>query len=192
MAEQSENPVQQTLISVVEQAKEAGLLNFLVIGGNAVIAFGVPRFTRDIDFVIPSNESREWRLFLEGRGFQFIHGTNAFAQFQDVEKKRPRVDLMLVDASTWEKLNGKSVQIDFVENFTVPLPAVEHLIAMKLSAYRASQRRNDAVDWSDIVELTRRWKLDPEEDQEFIGLVSRYGGEDSLNRLKKDIADESK
>ena len=73
MANNPENPVQQTLISVVEQAREAGLFNFLLIGGNAVIALGVPRFTRDIDLAIPSEESREWRIFLEKSGFQFIH-----------------------------------------------------------------------------------------------------------------------
>ncbi len=55
MEEEWENPVQQSLARLSQRAAEFGLSDFLLIGGNAVIAYGVPRFTRDL-------ESRDLRV----------------------------------------------------------------------------------------------------------------------------------
>jgi len=182
------NPVQQALLSLAEKAGEEGLTDYLVIGGNAVVAYGVPRFTRDVDFVIPERELDRWRRFLEANGFPFIHGTRAFAQFQDREGRRPRVDLMIVEESTWGKLSAKAWSIDFGSGVSAGLVAPDHLIAMKLQACRAPQRRSDALDWSDVVELAVRLGFDPETDLAFGELVLKYGGEELRKRLIDEIA----
>lgn len=48
MGKSSGNLLAEALRRVFERASDAGLVDFLLIGGNAVIAHGVPRFTRDI------------------------------------------------------------------------------------------------------------------------------------------------
>lgn len=58
MSESDSNLVAATLKTVCEKAREQGLDEFILIGGNAVIAHGVPRFTRDIDFVVPERHRR--------------------------------------------------------------------------------------------------------------------------------------
>lgn len=66
------NPIQQTLIHILERAAMKGLRDFLIIGGNAVIAHSVPRFTQDIDLVIPEREIGSWRTLLEQENFEMI------------------------------------------------------------------------------------------------------------------------
>lgn len=61
--EERGNPIQQSLSLLPMRAKDAGLSEYLLIGDNAVIAYGVPRFTRDLDFVIPDREENGWRKF---------------------------------------------------------------------------------------------------------------------------------
>jgi hypothetical protein len=69
---ENENPVQQSLLLLSERAQESGLSEYLLIGGSAVITYGAPRFTRDLDFVIPDREQIGWRTFLETNGFSSI------------------------------------------------------------------------------------------------------------------------
>ncbi len=92
---------------MVQLAHDHELRDFLLIGGNAVIAYGVPRFTRDVDLVIPERDELAWRSMMGAAGFEMIHGTQAFVQFLDFDRIKPRVDLMIVDESTWGKSSAK-------------------------------------------------------------------------------------
>jgi len=175
--------VKQTLARLSESAIATGLRDFLIIGGNAVIAHGVPRFTRDVDFVIPERSRMGWRKFLEREGFQFFHGTDAFQQFRDENGPRPRIDLMLVEESTWQKLYQDAWKLDVGGEVRALVASPQHIIAMKLKACRSQQRRSDAVDWVDIVELSLLHRFDPRSGTEFSDFVLQYGGETLLKRL---------
>ena len=183
-----ENQVKQTLTMIAEEAEKAGLSDFLLIGGNAVIAHGVPRFTRDIDFVIPEAQKATWRSFLEGHGFPFFHGTPAFEQYEDPTKRKPRVDLMIVDEGTWEKLFSDAWNYDLGDGISARVASPQHLIAMKLKACLSQHRREDAVDWSDIVELSLLHQFDPAKDEKFSDFVLQFGGEGLHRRLTDEIA----
>jgi hypothetical protein len=185
---EDENPVVQSLVRLSESATESGLSEYLLDGGNAVIAYGVPRFTRDLDFVIPDREQNDWRRFLEANGFQFVHGTPAFVQFQDRVIGRPRVDLMLVGESTWSQLESMARVFELTDEISIPIVSPEHLIAMKLRACLSPQRHAGAVDWSDIVELCIRNKFDPQNDAAFAQLVIQFGNASLLQKLIDEIA----
>lgn len=187
MEESSGNALVETLHRIVEKASNAGLVDVLLIGGNAVVAHGVPRFTRDINFVIPERDLGKWRQMLEDDGHLCFHATSAFAQFEDKSGGRPRVDLMIVDEVTWSKLDAEAVDAAYSDGIPARVAAVEHIIAMKLKAVRATHRRSDAVDWSDIVELTMRNKLDPENHDAFRELVIKFGSERLLGELIDEI-----
>lgn len=187
MSKSDSNLVAVTLKEVCERALKQGLAEFLLIGGNAVIAHGVPRFTRDIDFVVPERVLPDWRRFLEAEGHAFLHATPAFAQFWDEARARPRIDLMIVDESTWETLSSGAGVAEFDEGIPVPVAAADHLIAMKLKALKAPGRRADAQDWSDIIELTMRSGFDPQKDESFRDLVLHFGSEELLSRLVNEI-----
>ncbi len=165
-------------------------LPFLVIGGHAVILHSVPRFTRDIDLLILEKESVSWRGFLESLGYVFCHATSSFAQFDPPEgSELAGVDLMFVDEPTWGKLDAGSVEKMLDGGIIVRLPRVLHLIAMKLAASKSAHRRADAVDFSDVVRLIRVNEINIE-DPETIAVVEKYGGSDTLARLREEFGDE--
>ena len=175
MSESSPNPVEQVLIRIASAAMQEGLADFLLVGGNAVVLYGVPRFTRDVDFLIPAADDLRWRAFLASQGFAFIHGTPGFSQFSGPETECPRVDLMLVDASTWEKLEAESVTHSLADGVDLKLPVVHHLIAMKLRAAASPTRANPEQDWSDVTALTLHHGYSLE-DPMFRDLLVRFGG----------------
>jgi hypothetical protein len=183
MSEFPPNPVEQVLIRIASAALQEGLSDFLLIGGNAVVFYGVPRFTRDVDFLIPAADDLRWRDFLAAQGFEFIHGTPGFSQFSGPDTACPRVDLMLVDASTWAKLETESVTRSLADGVVLKLPVVHHLIAMKLRAAASSSRANPEQDWSDIAALTVQHGYSLE-DSMFRDLVERFGGPAALDTLR--------
>lgn len=186
MSESFENPIRDALVSLGTKA-EALELPYLLVGGNALISYGIIRFTRDVDFLIPETATREWRAFLENAGYRCFHATPAFCQFESHTANLAPVDLMLVDSSTWTKLFAKAERKPITDTYSPHHPAGIHLIAMKLKASRNPLRRSDAQDWSDVVKLIRVLAIDLKEPE--IGeLIIRYGGDDALTRLKKDLS----
>jgi hypothetical protein len=184
MSESSPNPVEQVLVRIASAALREGLPDFLLVGGNAVVLHGVPRFTRDVDFLVPAADDLRWRDFLAAQGFAFIHGTPGFSQFSGPDTACPRVDLMLVDPSTWEKLETESVTRSLADGVVLKLPVVHHLIAMKLRAARSSTRANPEQDWSDITALTLQHGYSLE-DPMFRDLVVRFGGPTAPDTLQE-------
>ncbi len=180
----SDNPVKDTLVAIASAAIEDGLTEFLLIGGNAVIFFGVPRFTEDVDFLIPAAQNQKWRIFLERKGFHFGHATRGFEQFWASSAEFPRIDLMLVDDSTWKKLRNAATLEALTDSLSLWLPAPAHLIAMKLSAAVNKRRAKSEQDWRDVTALIVQCKLSLD-DAELQTLIQRYGGNDALAEIRK-------
>lgn len=54
----------------------------LVVRGHAVILYQVPRFTRDLDFVIPEEAVDRWLEFLQRLSYHVYQRTAAFIQLE--------------------------------------------------------------------------------------------------------------
>jgi hypothetical protein len=171
------------VIEILKQAQKEQL-PCLLVGGHAVILYQVPRFTRDIDFVVPDEATGRWLDFLKRLRYRVYHRTGAFIQLEPATPgSMPPVDLMLVDENTWGKLIAKSESRDAGEGMHLPVPHPWHLIAMKLTAAKSAARRAGASDWSDIFDLLRTCNIDIA-DPEFRKLVVQFGGEDALYRME--------
>ncbi len=158
-------------------------LNFLIIGGHAIIHHGYVRMTLDIDFLAPEAERERWREMMEKFRYQPYNETAAFSQYSSSTAGWPRVDIMYVNQATWEKLRAKAVR-KTGERTEALIPAPEHLVALKLHSARSASRDTPEKDWTDIEQLMRLHKLDPG-DPAFADLVREHGGEESLARLQK-------
>ena len=178
---------EESIIQIVQKAEEQKL-PYLMVGGHAMILYGVTRFTRDVDLLIPDTHEKSWIEFLsQNFGYRLYHSTHAFLQFENDSSNFPAVDVMLVDLKTWEKLNAKSQikPLDFGAIAHLPHPT--HLIALKLTAVSSPYRRKGNVDWSDIINLIHEQKLSLD-DPEFRAIVLRYGSEEILIKLQKDLS----
>ena len=185
MPEDDPNPVRDTLIRIATDAQGADL-DFLLIGGHAVIHYGVPRFTRDVDFLIPDATNQSWRSFLAQHGFELKHGTPGFEQFYADSDDLPRIDLMLVDDGTWKQLRQAAHREALTADLELLLAAPEHLIAMKLRAANSKFRARSEQDWSDIAELIVQCELDLE-DPEFREFIARFGGPEAVATVQKRV-----
>ena len=175
------NNLRDSLVSLAHAAKTNGL-PFLLVGGNALIHYGVPRFTRDIDLLIPESSAGRWKEFLQSIGFVCFHSSDAFLQFAGEPPGLAPVDLMVVGADTWEKLVSESQTAEVLDGLHLELPSPLHLIAMKLQAYRSPKRRAREQDWGDVLHLVNRFVPHPFA-EDFKLFVTRHGGEPAYARL---------
>ena len=171
----------ETLRRIIEAAKAHGL-PFLIIGGNALILLGYIRNTIDIDLLVEGEKRSRWLDLMRELGLRFLHGTEAFAQFEAMEAGDPGIDLMFVDSVTWKKLSDCS-RPGYAAGHEVHTPKPEHLVALKLHAASSPTRSRPETDWEDVRQIVRICGLDIA-DREFRDLVLRYGGEEAVRRIE--------
>ena len=125
----------------------------LVIGGHAVGAHGAQRDTVDLDCLVVAERREEMKAFLESRGFEETARHESFSRYRHGSLTYPLLDVMQVDARTWELMWGGS-QLKEIRGLPVRVHAVIHLIALKLHAIRQNPDR-ELQDADDIVRLLR-------------------------------------
>jgi hypothetical protein len=186
--DRQEHSLRDSLIVLGNDADKASL-PYLLVGGNAIIHYGVPRFTRDIDLLLPESAVGQWRAFLESRGWACFHATAAFLQFDGKEAGLPPVDLMVVDESTWQSLLAAAVRAPLAGGFSALLPSPLHLVAMKLQAYRGQHRARREQDWADLRHLVDHHLTElPLADLRTF--VVRHGGPPAWDRLERELSRE--
>jgi nucleotidyltransferase AbiEii toxin of type IV toxin-antitoxin system len=155
----------------------------LLVGGHALTAYNVVRQTIDVDCLIAADDRNTLAHILRGGGYREIGSTENAVRYVSSAPELPDVDVLLVDAATFERLFGESNilrrgQHDF------PVPSLRHLIALKLHAIRNDQRR-EARDFADIAELLRAnsGKISREELQQLSRRFAPAGFETKLLTL---------
>ena len=144
--------------NLVEKAALSGL-PFLIIGGNAVIAYGYPRRTIDVDLLVREVDRRAWDALLLSLGFRQHQIARSFHMYNPTESGCPPVDLMLVNESTFKKLSEGAMEVEF-EGALAHMPSLVHLIALKLHALRSGAEHRYPRDLSDVATLIQINKVD--------------------------------
>lgn len=125
----------------------------LVIGGHALAAHGVVRQTVDVDCLIAVENRRALDAHLRGGGFERTGETDNFARYSHPSDLVPDVDVLFVDAPTFDKLHVGGIPLQRGST-KLQAPALPHLIALKLHAIRNNPAR-EAGDLGDIARLLR-------------------------------------
>jgi len=155
-----------------KEARAAGF-EYLLIGGNAVNAYGYQRTTLDVDFVVLKDDRFRWKEFLMEGGYRCFHETEVFCQFESADATlRLPVDLMFVDGGTFEKLSSLKEYRE-VGDTELPVPAALHIIALKLHAMRDVERAAQGKDMLDVIGLIEICGLDTDS-VEFVEILDRY------------------
>ena len=123
----------------------------LVIGGHALAAHGVARQTVDVDCLIAVENRQLLDAHLCGGGFKQTGETENFARYSHPSDLVPDVDVLFVDASTFDKLHVGVIPLQRGQAI-LQAPALPHLIALKLHAIRNNPAR-EAGDLGDIARL---------------------------------------
>lgn len=169
-----------TFASLAEEAARSGL-QFLVIGGHAVAHHHYPRTTEDTDILVCSDDREEWLRLAEGCGLTLFHDGGNFLQFTPPEPTGWRLDLMLVNASTFAKMVDAS-ETDTLEGQTVKLPSLDHLLALKLHALKNARGIRVLKDMDDVANLITNNRIDVRSTT-FRELVLKYGTAELYEKL---------
>lgn len=165
---------------LVAKAREAGL-PFLVIGGNAVIAYGYPRQTNDYDFLVSSRDRFAWDKLIREMGYFPRQVNMVFHLYKSEAPGCMPIDFMFVDHATFQKFESGSQEVT-MQQAAVRIPALMHLLALKLHAERSGGERRAGRDINDILQLMQlnHIKLDAPDFQE---ILTRYGNDSIKQRL---------
>lgn len=154
----------------------------LVIGGNALIAYGSERLTQDCDCAVVASDEKVLAGELAKFGYVFDERNPLFSRYVHLGRVKPVVDVMLLAEETFEKLWAESRVVSLGgQPLRVPKPL--HLVALKLHALKQNPNRM-GKDWGDIQHLldTSRgaWTVD-----ELSTLADRYASDDVRELLRK-------
>ena len=152
-------------------ANQTGL-PFLVIGGLAVIAYGYPRDTVDLDYVVRRSEREAWQQALAKYGYDPLHTHENFAQF--VSKQGwIDLDLMFVCDGTFDAMFATSV-LKSVGPTLARFPSLEHLVALKLHVVKQDLPHRTLGDLDDIINLVLANRVNLREER-WRQLFAKYG-----------------
>ena len=124
---------------------------FLIVGGHALAAHGVVRQTIDVDCLIAAGDAAALNEVLRSAGYSESSRTENFVRYRHLLPRYAEIDVLLVDLSTLEELLNASRPLKRGKN-EFRVPALPHLIALKLHAIRNNPER-EARDFGDIAEL---------------------------------------
>ena len=157
--------------AIAEKAAAAGL-QFLVIGGQAVIAYGYPRMTADVDLLVREADRQKWDELITTLGYRPHHLQRAFHMYNPIGDDRTGVDLMLVNESTFAKLLDKTTDTK-IGGTPVRIPSLRNLIALKLHALRHGDEYRYSRDFVDVIELLQCNQVDLAA-PDYVEILQRY------------------
>jgi hypothetical protein len=156
-------------------------LQFLVIGGLAVNAYGFSRDTADLDLLIAKERRSEWLDVFSAKGYRLLTEREAFAQLEPPKAGEWPVDLMLVREPTFREFLNNAVQVEIYQEMLL-VPKLEHLIALKLHALKHTHLGRFLKDYLDVENLIRVNKLNLKEDR-IRQLFLKYGTVELYEKL---------
>jgi hypothetical protein len=121
---------------------------FAVVGGVALLAYGAPRATFDLDLLAARGTQNDLVAFLEGRGFATLSVQPGFSNHQHAEAAMGRLDVIYVSGTTATAVFAGCTERTIAPGVLAPVPRPEHLVAMKVQAFTADRTR-----YSDLADL---------------------------------------
>ena len=141
----------KVLDRITERANERRL-DFVLVGGHAVIVHGYGRTTFDLDLIVRRTDQAAWSGLLLGLGYVAQHEGPTFLQFNARPNEPWPVDLMFVNAETFDKLLAAAKRVEIGKS-SVPVASLMHLIGLKCHAIRHGHPGRVVKDMDDLLHL---------------------------------------
>ena len=160
-------------------------LPFLVIGGLAVIAYGHPRDTIDLDYLVRRSDREAWRRALASQGYEIAHEHENFAQFTS-KRGWVDLDLMFVNGPTFETMVAAS-ELKSLGSSDARFPSLEHLIALKLHVINQGIPHRMLGDMDDVINLLVANHVDVRQER-WRQLFAKYANLELYEKVARAIA----
>ena len=177
------------LRTIALKADEAGL-QFLIIGGYAVMAHGFVRATDDLDLLAQAGQRNEWPRLLQGMGMTVYRDGPTFLQFHPAPGDRLPVDVMFVTDDVFSRLQAGAERRS-VGTVPVGVVSLHHLIALKCHAIRNAENKRGNLrivkDTDDLIHLVKLNSVDLNA-PEIRAIILRHGTDELYQKLQRTCA----
>ncbi|HYU35380.1 MAG TPA: hypothetical protein VEW48_24775 [Thermoanaerobaculia bacterium] len=129
--------VLQTVVDFLESQRT----RYAVIGGVAIVMYGLPRTTLDLDLIVESTAQEHLVRWLESLGYQTLHRSSGYSNHSHPEPAWGELDFVYVQGETAEKLFSDCQHSPGPGGLIVPVPRPEHLAALKVTAMKNDPER---------------------------------------------------
>jgi len=151
--------------------------------------YGYTRDTADLDLLIKRENRERWLKLLQGLNYTVFQDKDAFVQLSPPpEQGAWPVDLMLVQAPTFTAMYSAAVRVEMYRA-VVHVPALEHLIALKLHALTHGHLGRHLKDYLDVENLARINHLDLNTEK-MRRLFEKHGTVELYEKLSRTLARE--
>lgn len=154
-----------------------------VIGGIALAAYGNPRTTIDLDFIVEGNLQDELIAFLEAKGFETLHRSSGYSNHKHADPERGRLDFVYVRGETSERVFAECRSLPGPGGSTILVPKPEHLAALKAQATKNDPSRAPS-DMADVRFLLGLPGVDHQAIREYF---ERAGQGDLFDELQRSL-----
>lgn len=153
-------------------------IQYALIGGLAMAAWGSGRTTRDVDFVVEISAQLRVISFAESQRFTTLHASDAYSNHV---RGSDQLDFMYVQRETAQQIFAAAEERTFIGDIPLNVARPEHLAAMKAVAIKSAPRRAFR-DISDVIFLLRL----PAVDRDFVrDYFARKGLLDVYSEIEK-------
>lgn len=153
---------------------------YALAGGLALLAYGAPRATFDVDLLAQGGCRGALAAFLEGRGFVTLSLTPGFSNHQHEDAALGRLDVIYVSGATAAAVFGGCATRAIAPGVEAPVPRAEHLVAMKVQAFA-----KDSTRYSDLADLQFLLSLPGLDSKEARGYFESAGIDAYFDKLSR-------
>jgi hypothetical protein len=115
---------------------------YAVIGGVALVAYGLPRTTLDLDFIVESAAQDDLIRFLESRGYETRHRSSGYSNHRHSDYDDwGNLDFVYIGNETSAALFPACRIVTGPGGIQMPVPKPEHLAALKVQAIKNDPAR---------------------------------------------------
>ena len=143
----------KSVMGLLMEISEKAHFPILLIGGYALQAYGVSRQTMDVDVLVSEAHAEAVDTALQRAGYSQLVRSEIFVRYRHPSMAVEDVDVLYVNDDTAKRMSERAMPWVSGEA-TYLVPALSHLVAMKLHAIRSNPQR-EPRDFADIVELVR-------------------------------------
>ncbi len=138
-----------TVLEILKRNLSEKRIPFALIGGFALGAYGMPRYTADIDLLCHVKHGADISRMMAGLGYHCVQKTDSFAQFNSDFGVLGKIDFMFVATADGEKILRESILVDDELLGTTPVVQPTDYVILKLMAIANNPERS-AKDEADI------------------------------------------
>ncbi len=142
------------ILDLVAGQLEEKKVPYALIGALALGAYGLPRYTADIDILAEADHSPRIIKAMQKLGYQCFYQTSVFAQFDSDMGLMGRVDFMFVATPEGKAIIGNSVEVNDQTIGKHPIIQPTDYVVLKLMAMANNPDRLKQ-DEADILTLLR-------------------------------------